>query len=118
MKARDQYGLDSEWSEPLHVTMVSEAPFFDIVKIKGGLGSVSATIKNIGLLDAYDVNLNISVEGGIFGFIDKFNEETFESLASDEEITISASNIFGLGKIEAIISASSPSANTTTSSFE
>ncbi|UCF50600.1 MAG: hypothetical protein JSU91_03725 [Thermoplasmatales archaeon] len=118
VKARDQYGLDSEWSEPLLVTIVSEAPFFDIVKIKGGLGSVTATIKNIGLLEAYDVNLNISVKGGIFGFIDKFNEDTFEILGVDEEITISTGNIFGLGKIEAMISASSPSANTTTSSVE
>ena len=113
VKARDQYGLDSEWSEPLIVTIVSEAPFFDIVKIKGGFGKVSATIKNIGSLDAYDVYCNISVTGGIFGFIDVFTEETFETLAVDEEKTMSAGKIFGLGKIDVTVSASSPSANST-----
>ena len=118
VKARDQYGLDSEWSEPLSVTIVSEAPFFDIVKIKGGFGKVSATIKNIGALDAYDVNCNISVIGGIFGFIDSFNEETYETLAVDEEKTMSTGKIFGLGKIDVTVSASSPSANSSTKTVQ
>ena len=114
VRARDQYGLDSEWSEPLLVSIVSEAPFFDIVKIKGGIGKVSATIKNIGLLDANDVDCNISVVGGLIGFINVFAEETFETLLVDEEKTMSAEKIFGLGKISITVSASSQSVNTTT----
>ena len=118
VKARDEYGLDSEWSESLLVTIGSEAPFLDIVKIKGGFGKVSATIKNIGMLDAYDVNCNVSVIGGLFGFIDVFFEETYETLASDEEITISAEKIFGIGKIDVTVSASSPSAKSATKTVQ
>ena len=118
VKARDQYGLDSEWSEPLLVSIVSEAPFFEIVKIKGGIGKVSATIKNIGMLDAYDVDCNISVVGGLIGFINVFSEETFETFAVGEEKTMSAEKIFGLGKISITVSASSPSTNTTTSTVQ
>jgi len=118
VKARDQYGLDSEWSESFVVTIVSQAPFLDIVKIKGGIGKVSATIKNIGLLDAVDVTCNISVNGGIFGFIDVFTDETYETLLVDEEKTMEASGIFGLGKIDVIVTASYPSANTTTEKLQ
>ncbi len=118
VKARDQFGLDSDWSEPLSVEIVSEAPFFDIINVKGGLGSVSATIKNIGMLEAYDVNCNISVTGGLFGFIDKFSEETYDTLSVDEEVMVTVEGIFGLGKIDVIISASSSSANTTTESLQ
>lgn len=118
VKARDQYGLDSEWSDPLLVEIVSQAPFFDIVKIKGGIGKVSATIANIGLLDAYDVDCNISVVGGLIGFINVFSQETFETLAVDEQKEMTAESIFGLGKISITVSASSPSANTTTQTVQ
>jgi hypothetical protein len=118
VKARDQFGLDSDWSDPLSVTIVSEAPFFDVIDVKGGIGTASATIKNIGLLDAYDVNCNISVKGGILKLIDKFSEGNYDTLLVDEEITIATDSIFGLGKINVIISASSPSANTTVEEFQ
>ena len=118
VKARDQFGLDSDWSDPLSVTIVSEAPFFDVIDVKGGIGTASATIKNIGLLDAYDVNCNISVKGGILKLIDKFSEENYDTLLVDEEITIATDGIFGFGKINVIISASSPSANTTVEEFQ
>jgi hypothetical protein len=117
-KARDQFGLDSDWSESFTVTIVSEAPYFDVIDVKGGIGTASATIKNIGLLDAYDVNCNITVNGGILKLIDKFSEETYETLMVDEEITIGTDGIFGIGKINVIISANSPSANETIEEFQ
>lgn len=117
-KARDHYGLDSGWSEPYEVTIVSEAPFLDIIKVKGGIGKVNTTIKNLGMLDAVDVKCNITVTGGFFGFINKFAEETFETLLVDEEKSMSVSGIFGLGKIDILVVASSPSANTTSASLQ
>ena len=117
-KARDHYGLDSDWSEPYEVTIVSEAPFLDIVKVKGGIGKVNVTIKNLGMLDAIDVTCNITVTGGFFGFINKFAEKTFETLMVDEEKSMSVSGIFGLGKIDILVVASSPSANTTSASLQ
>jgi len=118
IKARDNFGLDSDWSDSLTVEIISEAPFFDILNVKGGIGSVSATIKNIGMLEAYDVNCNISVTGGLLKLIDKFSEDTYDTLDIDEEVAVSVDGIFGLGKIKVIISANSPSANTTTESVQ
>lgn len=117
-KARDHYGLDSDWSEPFEVTIISETPFLDIIKVKGGIGKVNATIKNIGMLDAVDVTCNITVTGGFFGLINKFAEETFETLPVDEEKSMSVSSIFGIGKIDILVVASSPSANTTSASLQ
>lgn len=114
VKARDEYGLDSEWSESLLVTIVSAAPYLDIIKIKGGFAKVSAVIKNIGSLEASDVNCSISVTGGMLGLIDVSAEETFETLAIDEEKTVTVGKIFGLGKINVTVTASAPSANTAT----
>jgi hypothetical protein len=114
VKVRDEYGLDSEWSEPLLVTMVSPSAFFDIVKIRGGIGQASAVIKNIGSLDASLVNCSISVVGGMLGLINALAEETLDTLAVDEEKKITIDKIFGLGKINVTVTANTPSANTAT----
>ena len=114
VKARDEYGLDSEWSNSLTVTIVSEAPFLDIIKVKGGIGKVSAVIKNIGALEALDVNYNMSVIGGIFKMIYNYQKDTFDTIDTDEEKTISSGKIFGLGKIDITISVNAESVNTTT----
>lgn len=114
VKARDEYGLDSEWSEPLTVTMVSPTAFLDIVKIRGGFGKASAVIKNIGSLDASNVNCSISVVGGMLGLIDALAEETFDTLAVEEEKKITVDKIFGFGKINVTVTASTPFANTAT----
>ncbi|KYK21850.1 hypothetical protein AYK24_08655 [Thermoplasmatales archaeon SG8-52-4] len=114
VKVRDEYGLDSGWSDPLTVTIVSDAPYLDIIKIKGGIGKVSAVIKNIGLIEALDVNCNISVKGGIFKLINDFKKETFDTIDVQGEKTISSGNIFGLGLIDITVSANALSVNTTT----
>jgi hypothetical protein len=114
VKARDEHGLDTEWSEPLLVTIVSESPYLDIIKIKGGFAKVSADIQNIGSLNATEVNCSISVVGGILGFINIFDEETLETLAIEEKKTVTADKIFGLGKITVTVTASAPSSNIAT----
>jgi hypothetical protein len=114
VKARDEYGLDSEWSDPLTVTIVSDAPYLDIIKIKGGIGQVSAVIKNIGSIEANEVNCNISVIGGLFKMINDYKKETFDTIDVEEEKTILSGKIFGIGKIDITVSANAFSTNTTT----
>jgi len=116
VKARDAYGLDSEWSEPLSVNIMSQAPFLDIVKIKGGLTRVRTVITNIGSLDAYNVSCNISVIGGMLGMIDAYDEETFETLVVGENKTVNVSKIFGFGIINVTVTATAPTANIATKS--
>ena len=114
VKARDEYGLDSEWSESLSVNIVSEAPYLEIVKIKGGVMKVRTVITNTGSLDAHNLICNISVIGGMLRLIKVFATETVETLGVQEEKTVTASKIFGLGPIDINITASAPSANIAT----
>jgi len=80
-------------------------PELDITSISGGLG-VSATIKNTGDASATNVTWNITVRGGIFGFIDVTKEGTIPSLAVDAESDSPKTGIFfGLGKIAVEVTA-------------
>ena len=92
--------LDCLGGEPPH-------PVLEIGEIKGGLGKVSTTIKNVGDADATDVNWSISVTGGILGRIDILTEDAIASLAVGEEVSVSTDGfIFGLGSIDIVVSAS------------
>jgi low affinity Fe/Cu permease len=114
VKARDQYGLDSDWSDPLLVTIESEAPYLDIVKIKGGIAKVRAVIANIGSLEANTVDCNISVIGGMLGMIKIYAKETLGTLGINQEKMVTANKIFGIGKINITVTASAPLANNAT----
>ena len=83
-----------------NVTTV-EVPILEITSIVGGLGA-TATVKNTGNGPATDVELSITVTGGILGLINKNASDTVVSLAVDEEATISSGIIFGLGAVEIV----------------
>ncbi len=115
VKARDEYGLDSEWSDPLPIYIDVNSPFISIEKIRGGFGRVIAKIKNIGTLTASNVNWKISVKGGTLGLINVLTEQTIDTMAVDVEERIKTSGIiFGIGNIEVNVTAMIPEANTAT----
>ena len=79
-------------------------PILIIDSITGGIGSISSSIKNIGLGDASDVYWNIAVNGGIFNLIEIENFGTIQNIKSNEDILISTyDSIFGLGPITILI---------------
>lgn len=113
IKVRDQYGLDSPWSESL--TMHIQGAIIDIDKISGGLFRVSAVIKNIGDIDVSNIDWMIQVKGGIFDGINVLTEGTIDkTIPVGGEEKISSNLIFGLGKVEIRITASSPISNIAT----
>jgi len=113
VKARDEYGLDSDWSEPL--TMHIEGAIIDIQNLMGGFLQVSAVIKNIGGIEVIGINWSISVEGGIFGWIDVSADGTFETpLAVGGEEKVTCKKIFGIGKVDITVTASAPASNIAT----
>jgi len=115
VKARDENGLDSEWSDPLSIYIDVNSPFISIEKIRGGFGKVIAKIKNIGTLEASNVNWSISVSGGTFGLINVFTENTIDIIEVEVEEKIKTSGIiFGFGNIEVNVTAMIPAANTAT----
>jgi len=103
-KAKDIYGVSSDWSEPHTITIV-EGPKLEIGAITGGLFKVRATIKNIGDLDATNVNWSIKLDGGVF--IGKETKDTITSLAIDSEETITSKLILGLGATTVRVTAES-----------
>lgn len=113
VKARDENGLDSEWSESLSINITVNASFLIIEKIMSGLGKVNVLIRNIGTLDASDINWSISVVGGMLGFIDVLTENTIDFLGIEEEEKVKTSGIiFGFGEVDISVIVSSPSSNT------
>jgi hypothetical protein len=70
------------------------------LEITGGVGTISATLKNNGTSAESDINWNIQVEGGILGRIDVYTEGIVESLLAGEETVLQTDeSIFGLGRI-------------------
>lgn len=78
-------------------------PILEITSITGGIG-VTATVKNkaTATAAATDVELGLTVTGGILGLINKNVSDTVASLAIDGEATISSGLIFGLGAVEIV----------------
>lgn len=70
----------------------------EIGNITGGLLGVSATIKNIGTLDASLVNWNITLEGGIV-LLGRINSGTIASLPVGETTTVADAPVIGFGRI-------------------
>ena len=73
-------------------------PILEITGVKGRLG-VSATVKNTGDAAATNVVWNITVTGGLLGFINKASGGSIPSLAVDAESVLKTGIFFGLGKI-------------------
>jgi hypothetical protein len=78
----------------------------EIIKVKGGIGHFSILIENTGEASIDNIELIISVKGGVFGNID-VTESWCISLLDIKNIEISETNkfIFGLGKIDITIDA-------------
>ncbi len=105
VKARDEYGLDSEWSDSLLVTIEAPAqPYLEIGSITGGLFKVSAPISNTGSMDATEVNWSIKLDGG--AFIGKETTGT-DDIPAGGEITVTSKLILGLGSTTVTVTAES-----------
>lgn len=99
VKARDEYGLDSEWSDSLLVTIEApDQPYLEIGEVKGGFGKISAVIKNIGTHEATGVDWSISIDGGLLLFNGE-NSGEIASISIGGEETVSSKFIVGFGKI-------------------
>jgi hypothetical protein len=113
VRAQDAPGALSSWSETFTVHI--HASRVKIGGISGGLGSISTEIINDGEGTAFDVNWNVSVTGGILGLINVTYNGTISELPGATVETVSTTDfIFGLGRIEMIVSASGPHFKTVT----
>ncbi|UCF49952.1 MAG: hypothetical protein JSU91_00285 [Thermoplasmatales archaeon] len=103
-KAKDIYGLTSEWSDIFLIDILGLAEL-KIDSIKGGLFRISTQINNIGGLEAIDVNWKITLDGGAF-----IGKETtgVTNIPAGGNVTINSNFIFGLGPTKLTITADIP----------
>ncbi|UCH72029.1 MAG: hypothetical protein JSW62_00310 [Thermoplasmatales archaeon] len=89
VRAKDEHGLTSGWTNELDVEITGEEPDIEITIAKWGFGNLGATIKNNAEDDFSDVEWNMSVAGGFLGGIDSTGDDVIETLESGDEEFIS-----------------------------
>lgn len=63
----------------------------------GGIKGIIVKVNNTGGANATDVQVNVSITGGIFGLVNLEYNETFSSINVSEEKQINVTGAFGLG---------------------
>jgi len=85
------------------------APVIEIGAINGGMGKVTAEIKNTGTGDASNVAWAMTVKGGMLGKINKAANGTIDSLPAGTTQVVTIKGIFGFGSITAKATAATAS---------
>lgn len=99
--AKDEEGQESGWSDPTSISIVA-IPLIEIGEITGGFG-VNAEIKNIGALEALDVEWTIQLDGIVF--IGKHTSGTFGKIMPGFGSTAETGFVFGLGPVKITVTA-------------
>jgi len=84
-------------------------PRLQISDVSGGIG-VNIEVKNRGGLAAQNVSLNVYIAGGMFGLINKTTQEMIPILDVGDSAKLKTL-VFGLGRIEITVIASTPDTN-------
>ena len=95
VKAKDIYDAESDWSDPLILNI--SGPQLEIFAIMGGFFDITAIIRNVGNLEATNVNWNISLEVNLI-FRGKETTGTIPKISPGEYIAVKSDIIIGLGK--------------------
>lgn len=83
---------------------VVKRPVIIVGQIEGGMGSVTATIENIGNGDGSNIKANMKVTGGILGRIDKsIDDLIIPVIIAGGSYDIEIGGIFGLGAINVVV---------------
>lgn len=93
VKAKDSNGAESNWSEPLSVS-ITRRPILSI-SIRGG-SSLQATISNIADVDLTDLLWSISFDKGII-LVAEGTSGTINRILSDESVDIQTQRLVGFG---------------------
>lgn len=102
--ANDGYADSPEATHPIEI--IELLPEIEIGEITGGLLNVAAIVTNTGNVSAANVEIKMSVKGGILGLINVSANKTIENLNESASESISASPIIGMGPIEINVTAS------------
>ena len=107
VKAKDELDAVSNWSDPLTITIVAK-PFIEIGEITGGFG-LHAKLKNTGVINATEVQWNISFQGLVF--IGKEKTGVFNTISPGSVSTAKTGFIIGFGNVEATVTGTAEGLN-------
>jgi hypothetical protein len=111
VKAKDTYGMESDWSNPLTVYII-EVPVIEIGNISGSIFKVNAVIRNNGSADATSINWSITLNGG-FVLLGKKTSGKVIHIPAGEEVTVSSNLLLGIGKTMVTVTAKVPESSDT-----
>ena len=102
-------------NDDIYLDKVPGTPTFPMLQLgsfaAAGIGKVSIPVKNIGTEEAVNVNVTITVTGGILGRINKTTTMVIPTIGIDQEVTATTDGvIFGFGKITLSATATCPEA--------
>ena len=106
VKAKDINGSESGWSDP-HSIHILKAPYVRLHKISGRFFKVNALIKNLGEVEATNVEWSLDINGGTILFGRESNG-VITSIPPYSEVTIESKPIIGFGKVTVTAQASIP----------
>jgi hypothetical protein len=91
-------------NDDIYLDKVPGTPTFPMLQLgsfaAAGIGKVSIPVKNIGTEEAVNVNVTITVTGGILSRINKTTTMVIPTIGIDQEVTATTDGvIFGFGKI-------------------
>jgi len=99
-KVKDDWGVESNWSQPFNVHMAT--PEIEITEVKGGFGKITVNIRNTGDAPAENVPWYINVKGMVF--LGSHTEGIINVLQPNEVASIKSKFIFGIGYVSITIS--------------
>lgn len=94
---KDDLDSESGWSEP-HTINILKSAYLKISKVNGGFLKINADLRNLGEVEATNVDWTINLEGGII-FIGRESSGTITSVPPNEIIKVDSSPILGFGNI-------------------
>jgi len=87
----------------LEIYQPAPTPSVQITSITGGFG-VHTNLENTGTASADDIQIEFSITGGAFGFVNKNFTETLQDLGVDDNESIATRPFLGLGLIHVTVS--------------
>ena len=110
VKAKDTYNAESGFSPASTITIIA-GPTLEVDMIRGGLFRVNVKIRNIGDIDATNVQWDISLAGGTW--INAVTTGTEATLAAGGEVDISSKFLLGWGATTVTVTATIPESTDT-----
>jgi len=96
VKAKDTNDRESDWSDP-HSIHILKTPYMKVEQIYGGFFKISAVIRNLGEIEATNIQWSITLDGGII--LGRETTGTIPNIPPDGNVTVNSNLILGFGEI-------------------